>query len=123
MSRIRNIGPTVAVLAVILAVGHPLRGAGDLGNKNILHLVNRITFGARLADLEEAKSLGYNAYLRRQLDPRAIDDAAVEAHVSRLDTLALGPADIASRYPYIFNPGKKPDPSDVNAVADRAEQQ
>jgi uroporphyrinogen-III decarboxylase len=63
--------------------------------KAVFHLVDRITFGPRLADLEDALALGYDAYLKRQLAPRSIDDAAVEARVGRLDTLMLTPADIA----------------------------
>jgi uroporphyrinogen-III decarboxylase len=40
--------------------------------KAVFHLVDRITFGPRLADLEDALALGYDAYLKRQLAPRSI---------------------------------------------------
>lgn len=54
---------------------------GDVNKK----LLRRITYGATPADVAEIESLGYNAYLEKQLDSESIDDSACEA---RIDVLA-----------------------------------
>ena len=45
-------------------------------------LVRRITMGMSDAELTVAKSMGYDAYLERQLNATAIDDSAVDAFVA-----------------------------------------
>ncbi|NWF67463.1 MAG: DUF1800 domain-containing protein [Chloroflexi bacterium] len=49
----------------------------------VLHLVNRLTWGARPDEVEHAKSLGYEAYLEEQLYPQSIDDSQMDARLLR----------------------------------------
>jgi hypothetical protein len=49
----------------------------------LVHLVNRITFGASPGDLARARELGFEGFVEEQLHPEAIDDSAVEAEVRR----------------------------------------
>lgn len=43
-----------------------------------LHLLNRISYGARPEDLAHLRAIGASAYLEAQLDPERIDDSALE---------------------------------------------
>lgn len=45
----------------------------------LLHLVNRITWGATPAELAHARAIGYNAYLEEQLNPEMITDPEGDA--------------------------------------------
>lgn len=48
---------------------------------NDLKLLRRINYGPTSADVAEIKSMGYNAYLEKQLSPETINDAVCEAKV------------------------------------------
>lgn len=52
-----------------------------------LHLLRRATFGPRPGDLEALRSMGREAWLDAQLDPRALDDTACDLRVGVIDTL------------------------------------
>ena len=57
----------------------------------VLALVQRITQGFRLDEYERALALGYEDYLEEQLEPLAIDDAAMDARLAGFTTLAMSP--------------------------------
>ena len=59
---------------------------------DIVHLLNRVTFGARVADLDRVRGIGISAYLDEQLHPARIDDAAIAARLA-----AASAATIATR--------------------------
>lgn len=67
--------------------------------EEIIHLLNRITFGARPGDVERVRKMGLNAFLEEQLHPESIDDAAVEARVAALPTLSMTPEELIENYP------------------------
>ncbi|MCU0476309.1 MAG: DUF1800 domain-containing protein [Anaerolineae bacterium] len=64
--------------------GVPL-GGGDLG----LHLLNRISYGARPEDLDRLNQIGLGAYLEEQLAPDTLDDPEGEAVVRRYPILSF----------------------------------
>jgi uncharacterized protein (DUF1800 family) len=64
----------------------------------IVHVLNRITFGPRPGDVERVEQMGLQAYIEQQLHPETIDDAAVNAKVARLATLRLTPAELVWLY-------------------------
>jgi uncharacterized protein (DUF1800 family) len=55
------------------------------------HLLRRATFGPRAEDLEEAKRMGRDAWLDRQLHPERIPDRDVEERLQAFETLDLTP--------------------------------
>jgi hypothetical protein len=57
-----------------------------------VHLVNRLTYGARPVDLERVRTLGEAGYLEWQLAPESIPDADVDAFLGRHPVLL---ADVA----------------------------
>src|SRR6188474_2008944 len=48
-------------------------------DQRILHVLNRLGFGARPGDLEKVRAFGVNKYIEQQLFPEKIDDSASEA--------------------------------------------
>jgi uncharacterized protein (DUF1800 family) len=71
--------------------------------QRIVHVLNRLGFGARPGDVERVRRIGLEKYVEQQLDPSAIDDAAVEAKLKRFPTLTLSNTELLAKYP---NPGQ-----------------
>jgi uncharacterized protein (DUF1800 family) len=69
------------------------------GDQKILHLLNRIGYGARVGDLERVRALGIDKFIDQQLHPERIDDAAAEARLKGLDSLNMSVAEIHEKYP------------------------
>jgi len=70
--------PAQAATAASLASADPL-----------LHLLRRATYGPTPESIAEIRKLGAAAWLERQLNPGAIDDAACDAVLARLPFLAM----------------------------------
>jgi len=68
-------------------------------DQRILHVLNRLGFGARLGDLERVKTMGLDNYINQQLNPEKINDAVAEAKVKNLPTLSMTTAELYEKYP------------------------
>src|SRR6266853_412809 len=68
-------------LGALAQKGSIAKTAGLSEEQRILHALNRLGYGARPGDVERVKAIGLDNYIRHQLDPRQIDDSAVEAKV------------------------------------------
>ena len=68
-------------------------------NQKILHVLNRLGFGARSGDIEKVKAVGLNKYIEQQLNPSSITDSAAEAKVRDLDVLKMSNEEIFAKYP------------------------
>ena len=68
-------------------------------DQKILHVLNRLGFGARPGDVAKVKALGLNKYIEQQLDPFSISDTLAEAKVKNLDVLNLSNEEIFAKYP------------------------
>ncbi|MGA9995829.1 MAG: DUF1800 domain-containing protein [Pyrinomonadaceae bacterium] len=71
--------------------------------QRILHVLNRLGFGARPGDVERIKAQGLNNYIKAQLYPEKIADPVAEAKVQNLPTLNMSIAELYEKYP---QPGK-----------------
>src|SRR5436190_252622 len=69
--------------------------------QRILHVLNRLGFGARPGDVERVKSIGLENYINQQLNPERISDPAVEAKLQdkNLPTLTMTTAELYEKYP------------------------
>ncbi|HEY3024764.1 MAG TPA: DUF1800 domain-containing protein, partial [Pyrinomonadaceae bacterium] len=67
--------------------------------QRILHVLNRLGYGARPGDVERVKALGIEKYIAQQLEPGKIDDAVAEAKVQNLETLRMTTAELYEKYP------------------------
>ncbi|MBC7911887.1 MAG: DUF1800 domain-containing protein [Pyrinomonadaceae bacterium] len=68
----------------------------------ILHVLNRLGFGARPGDVERVRALGIENYIKQQLNPAGIADEVVEAKTRNLPVLSMTTAELYAKYP---NPG------------------
>ncbi|MGI8899292.1 MAG: DUF1800 domain-containing protein [Pyrinomonadaceae bacterium] len=65
----------------------------------ILHVLNRLGFGARPGDVERVKAMGVERYIEQQLNPGKISDALAETKVKDLPTLSMSTAQLYEKYP------------------------
>jgi len=69
-------------------------------DKHALHALNRLTFGARAADLAEVKRLGIEKWIDLQLHPERIpENPDLAARIKALTTLQLATWQILEKYP------------------------
>lgn len=94
-----------AVLATTLSIGVSAQQkkkaqASRLSDaQRILHVLNRLGFGARPGDVERVKAMGVERYIEQQLDPGKISDALAETKVKDLPTLSMSTAQLYEKYP------------------------
>ena len=67
--------------------------------QQILHVLNRLGFGARPGDVERVKAIGIEKYIAQQLEPAKINDAVAEAKVQNLESLRMTTAALYEKYP------------------------
>ncbi|HEY2974866.1 MAG TPA: DUF1800 domain-containing protein [Pyrinomonadaceae bacterium] len=68
-------------------------------DQRILHVLNRLGFGARPGDVERIKAMGLDNYINQQLTPEKISDAIADARVRDLPTLSMSTAELYEKYP------------------------
>ncbi|HSE34215.1 MAG TPA: DUF1800 domain-containing protein [Pyrinomonadaceae bacterium] len=67
--------------------------------QRIVHVLNRLGFGARPGDIERVKSIGVENYVNQQLAPDKISDAVAEDKVKVLTSLTMSTAELYEKYP------------------------
>src|SRR5215216_1104260 len=67
--------------------------------QRIVHVLNRLGFGARPGDVERVKTLGLENYINQQLNPEKIADSVAENKVKHLTALNLTTAELYEKYP------------------------
>ena len=100
---------TVAVLLVALVAGQgfaSLAGAAKDPKKprlseeqQIMHVLNRLGYGARPGDVERVKAMGLENYINQQLNPEKIPDTVAENKVRDLGVLTMTTAELYEKYP------------------------
>jgi len=89
-------------LTLLAGVLLPVAAAGaqekPADRDQILHVLNRITFGPRAGDVELVRKMGIHNYIEQQLHPETIDDSAVEQEIAQFDLLQMGPQEINQIY-------------------------
>jgi uncharacterized protein (DUF1800 family) len=68
-------------------------------DQRILHVLDRLGFGARPGDVERVKAIGLDRYIEQQLHPETISDSIAEAKVQNLPALSLTTAELYAKYP------------------------
>lgn len=71
-------------------------------DQKILHVLNRLGFGARPGDVEKVKSIGLKKYLDQQLNASSQASAEVAARLKNFEVLNMETSEIFAKYP---NPG------------------
>jgi uncharacterized protein (DUF1800 family) len=110
-SVMRRFAATISIVALLastfilgISAQNMKAPAGQSGAKlnedqRILHVLNRLGFGARPGDVERVKAMGVENYISQQLFPDKIDDAAAEARLQNLETLRMTTAQLYEKYP------------------------
>jgi len=93
---------TVALILLIILT-QPLVFAQKRQSLNedqrILHVLNRLGFGARPGDVERVKAMGLENYINQQLNPDKISDSAAESKLAELSTLNMSTAELYGKFP------------------------
>ena len=76
------------VLLALVVVAFPLSlSAQDRADLQILHVLNRMTFGARPGDVETVRKVGLQKWIQSQLHPESIqEDPTLEERLKPLPT-------------------------------------
>lgn len=76
----------------------------------VLHLLNRVSFGARPGDIERVTSLGVERYLQQQLNPASLTPSPrLTRQISALKTLQMTPVALLQQFnPRSTSAGQKP---------------
>src|ERR1044071_9723749 len=67
--------------------------------QRIVHLLNRLGFGARPGYVERVKKMGLENYINQQLNPEKISDSVAENKVRDLSVLNMTTAELYEKYP------------------------
>lgn len=100
----------ITALLMLTALLFPVFALGKTGeqadkakplseDQKILHVLNRLGFGARPGDVEKVKAIGINKYIEQQLNPSAINDQAADAKVKNLGILKMSNEELFAKYP------------------------
>ncbi len=65
----------------------------------IRHALNRLAFGPRPGDVDRLRQMGLAKWIDQQLNPKSIDDGAVEARLNVYPTLRMTAAQLITEYP------------------------
>ena len=68
-------------------------------DQRILHVLNRLGFGARPGDVERVKAMGLDNYINQQLNPDKLTDTVAENKVKDLSSLNMTTAQLYEKYP------------------------
>jgi uncharacterized protein (DUF1800 family) len=97
----------LVVLALLLTAVPPGHASGryDLKlplDRQVVHVLNRLTFGPRPGDVDQVRRIGVDAWIDLQLHPeRVAENAAVDERLRMLVTLDLPAWQIFERYPAV----------------------
>ena len=107
-SLFQRTGTAAAMLAAIVLISGDPPGTGPRStlvaasetrsDADIVHVLNRITFGPRPGDVARVREIGLEAYLEQQLHPERIDDTDLEQTLTRFETLDLDSSMLVREY-------------------------
>jgi uncharacterized protein (DUF1800 family) len=82
----------------------------DLGtDEAILHALNRLAYGPRPGDVERVRQMGLAKWIDQQLNPKSIDDSAIDARLSEYPSLRMSTVQILADYPRPKQAAKQPE--------------
>ena len=81
------------------AKSHDLASHDLIGEQRIVHVLNRLGFGARPGDVERVKAMGLENYINQQLNPEKISDTVAENKVRDLNVLNMTTAELYEKFP------------------------
>jgi uncharacterized protein (DUF1800 family) len=93
------LGPLFLTFAVLPAAKDKTRPAPMPQDKQIIHALNRFTFGVRPGDVERVGAMGLDKWFEEQLHPDKINDNALEARLAPLRTIKMSSRQMVENFP------------------------
>ena len=69
------------------------------GQERVLHALDRLTFGPRPGEVAEVEKIGLQKWFETQLNPKSIDDSALDAREAEYPAMQMPMAMLMQRYP------------------------
>jgi uncharacterized protein (DUF1800 family) len=90
-----------ALIFPVFALGADVKTKGKAlsDDQKVLHILNRLGFGARPGDVEKVKAVGLGKYIEQQLNANAADSPAVAAKLRNFEVLRMSTEEIFAKYP------------------------
>jgi len=106
MRAVKRSASASVVVAALVMVGGPAGRAdharsavpGKPDDRTIVHVLNRLGFGAAPGDIERVRSMGLKAYIDQQLQPERIADSGMSARLAAFETLSKSTREMAEEY-------------------------
>ena len=93
------LGPLFLTFAVLPAAKDKAKPAQMPQDKQIVHALNRFTFGIRPGDVEQVRAMGLDKWFEEQLHPDKINDNALEARLAPLRTIRMSSREMVENFP------------------------
>ena len=90
--------PQTVVPASITVEAAPADDNASHAARDIVHLLNRMGYGAGPGDVAKVRAIGIEKYIDQQLHPERINDSAMDAWLAGLVTVQLSSREISERY-------------------------
>jgi uncharacterized protein (DUF1800 family) len=87
---------TLALLTAPAAFSDSLHPTAE--QQEIIHVLNRITYGPRPGDVAAVEQMGLRNYIEQQLHPESLDDSLVDDAMDKFPLLQLSPAQLETAY-------------------------
>ena len=107
--RTKVLSSLVAWLAIVLLLSQSIVSFADntkdskakklTEDQRIVHVLNRLGFGARPGDVERVKAMGIENYINQQLNPDKISDTVAENKIKELQVLNMSTAELYEKFP------------------------
>ena len=68
-------------------------------DEKLLMVLDRFTYGPRPGDLQKIRTLGVNGWFAQQLDPKSIDDSAMDARLAKYPAMQMPLEKLMEAYP------------------------
>lgn len=102
MKFLLSITLTLSIVAqsfVSVAAQKPAKTRALSEDQRIIHVLNRLGFGARPGDVERVKAMGLENYINQQLNPEKLTDTVAENKIKDLSVLNMTTAELYEKYP------------------------
>ncbi|HVF38444.1 MAG TPA: DUF1800 domain-containing protein [Gemmatimonadaceae bacterium] len=67
-------------------------------DQQVIHVLNRLTFGAKPGDVRRVRAIGVDAWIDQQLRPEKIDDSSLERFLANYDVLRQDQSELLRQY-------------------------
>jgi uncharacterized protein (DUF1800 family) len=98
-TKIAVLSLVVSIVATTLPLVSSAKTPRLTEEQRIVHVLNRLGFGARPGDVERVKAMGLENYINQQLNPDKIADTVAENKVKDLTVLNMPVAELYEKYP------------------------